>query len=149
LPTSVPGMSVDRQCASGLMACAVAAKQILVDRQDIVVAGGVESISLVQNKHMNLYRAQDNWILDNRPDLYMSMLETAELGAKRYGVTREQQDEYALQSQQRTAQAIAEGRYAEEIVPLPSRMLVTPKEGEPFERDVSIELDEGPRPQTT
>ena len=150
LPTSVPGMSVERQCSSGLMAAAIAAKQILIDQQRIVVAGGVESISLVQNDKMNLYRAQDEWIVANRGDLYMSMLETAELVAERYGVTREQQDAYALQSQQRTAAAVAAGRYADEIVPVPSRMLVMPKDGgQPFHREVTLEVDEGPRPQTT
>lgn len=150
LPTAVPGMSVDRQCSSGLMAAAIAAKQILFDAQKIVVAGGVESISLVQNAHMNLFRAQDEWLVEHRPDIYMSMLETAELVAERYGVTREQQDAYALQSQQRTATATAAGRFKDEIVPMPSRMLVTPKDGgEPFHRDVLLEADEGPRPQTT
>lgn len=150
LPNSVAGMSVDRQCSSGLMATAIAAKQIICDSQNILVAGGVESISLVQNNYRNAYRAQDEWIAAHRPDLYISMLETAELVAERYGVTREQQDEYALQSQQRTAQAMAAGRFADEIVPLPSRMLVTPKDGsEPHYQSVTIEADEGPRPQTT
>lgn len=150
LPTSVAAMTVDRQCSSGLMATAIAAKQIVCDSQSIVVAGGVESISLVQNSHANQYRAQDDWIINNRPDLYMTMLETAELVAERYGVTREQQDAYALQSQQRTAQALAAGRLANEIVPLPSRMLVVPKDGgKPYYRSVTLEADEGPRPQTT
>ena len=150
LPTSVAAMSVDRQCSSGLMATAIAAKQIVCDSQTIVVAGGVESISLVQNSHMNQHRAQDDWIVAHRPDLYMSMLETAELVAERYHVTREEQDAYALQSQQRTAQAAAAGRFAEEIVPLPSRMLIVPKDGgEPYHRSVTLEADEGPRPQTT
>ena len=150
LPASVAGMTVDRQCSSGLMATAIAAKQIVYDSQTIVVAGGVESISLVQNDHANRYRAQDDWIIANRPDLYMTMLETAELVAERYGVTREQQDAYALQCQQRTAQAQAAGRFADEVVPLPSRMLVVPKDGgEPFHRSVTLEADEGPRPRTT
>ncbi len=150
LPTSVAGMSVDRQCSSGLMAVAIAAKQILFDAQTIVVGGGVESISLVQNNHMNLHRAQDPWLVEHRPDLYMSMLETAELVAKRYGMTREAQDAYALQSQQRNAQAVAEGRFDTEIVPLAAKMLITPKDGSPpFHQDVLLDRDEGPRPQTT
>lgn len=150
LPTSIAGMSVDRQCSSGLMATAIAAKQILVDGQTVVVGGGVESISLVQNEHMNFYRAQDEWIVEHRPALYMSMLETAEHVAERYGVTREQQDAYALQSQQRTAEAVAAGRYDAEIVPMPSRMRVVPKDGgEPHYRDMTLQRDEGPRPQTT
>ena len=150
LPTSVSGMSVDRQCSSGLMATAIAAKQIMCDSQQVVVAGGVESISLVQNNHMNLYRAQDDWLVANRPDIYMSMLETAELVAKRYGVTREQQDAFALQSQQRTAAAVAAGAFDAEIVPMTSRMLVVPKDGsDPYHQEVTLAADEGPRPQTT
>ena len=151
LPTSVAGMSVDRQCASGLMAVAIAAKQIVVDGQAVVVGGGVESISLVQNAHMNGHRARDPWIVGHRPDLYMAMLETAELVARRYGVTRDAQDAYALRSQGRHAAATAEGRFAAEIVPLPSRMTLPPREGEdaPGTRDVVLAADEGPRPGTT
>jgi acetyl-CoA C-acetyltransferase len=149
LPASVAGMSVDRQCSSGLMATAIGAKQILSDGQQLVVAGGVESISLVQNAHMNRYRAEDEWLVEHRPDIYMSMLETAELVALRYNVTRDQQDVYALQSQQRTAEAASTGRFDDEIVPMSSTMLVTPKDGEPYSRDVLLTLDEGPRPQTT
>jgi acetyl-CoA C-acetyltransferase len=111
LPTSVGGMSLDRQCASGLMAIATAAKQIIVDGMAIAVGGGLESISLVQNDKMNRHRAQDPALQERVPHIYMSMLETAEIVAKRYGVTREAQDEYALQSQQRTAQAQIEGRF--------------------------------------
>lgn len=150
LPASVAGMSVDRQCSSGLMATAIGAKQILFDAQKTVVTGGVESISLVQNEHMNLFHAQDEWLIEHRPDIYMSMLETAELVAARYDVTRNQQDAYALQSQRRTAEAASAGRFNDEIVPIPSKMLVRPKEGgEPFHRDVLLAADEGPRPQTT
>jgi acetyl-CoA C-acetyltransferase len=150
LPVSVAGMSVDRQCSSGLMATAIGAKQILFDAQKTVVTGGVESISLVQNEHMNLFHAQDEWLIEHRPDIYMSMLETAELVAARYDVTRNQQDAYALQSQRRTAEAASAGRFNDEIVPIPSKMLVRPKEGgEPFHRDVLLAADEGPRPQTT
>lgn len=132
------------------MATAIGAKQILFDAQKIVVAGGVESISLVQNEHMNHFHVEDEWLVEHRPDIYMSMLETAELVAARYDITRNQQDAYALQSQQRTAEAASAGRFKDEIVPIPSKMLVRPKEGgEPFHRDVLLAADEGPRPQTT
>lgn len=150
LPTSVPAMTIDRQCSSGLMSIATAAKQIVEDGMDIVVAGGVESISLVQNDHMNRYRAADPYLVEHMPEIYMTMIETAEIVAQRYGVSREAQDEYALQSQQRTAIAQAEGRYSEEIVPLKSVMIVVDKEtGATSEKEVMIELDEGNRPNTT
>jgi acetyl-CoA C-acetyltransferase len=150
LPTAVSGMSVDRQCASGLMAIAIAAKQIIADGQTVTVGGGLESISLVQNEHMNIHRAFDPWINEHRPDLYMSMLETAEIVADRYGVSREAQDEYALQSQARTAAAQAAGKFDDEIVPLPSKMGVMDKQtGEISFKDVTLEKDEGNRPETT
>jgi acetyl-CoA C-acetyltransferase len=150
LPTTVPGMSIDRQCASGLMAIATAAKEIMVDGLQIAVGGGVESISLVQNEHANQWRAEDAVLAARMPAIYMSMLETAEIVAERYGVSREAQDEFALQSQRRTAQAQAERWHANEIVPLPTRMLVTDKEtGMVSVRDVTLEKDEGNRPQTT
>ncbi len=103
LPVTVPGMSIDRQCASGMMAIATAAKQIINDGMDVTVGGGVESISLVQNDKMNGYRAYDPWFKDHQPDMYMTMIETAETVASRYNVSREYQDQYSLQSQQRTA----------------------------------------------
>ena len=150
LPTTVAGMSVDRQCASGLMAIATAAKQIVVDGMRIVVGGGLESISLVQNDHMNLYRGQDPWLLQHRDDVYMSMLETAEIVAERYKISRERQDEYALQSQQRTARAQAEGRFDAEIVPLPSVMKVMDKgTGEMHDEPITLKHDEGNRADTT
>ncbi len=150
LPTSVAGMSVDRQCASGLMAIATAAKQIVVDGMQIVVGGGVESISLVQNDKMNLYRAADPWLLQHRDDIYMSMLETAEIVAERYQISRERQDEFSLQSQQRTARAQAEGRLEAEIVPLPSVMKVFDKaSGETHDKPVTLTQDEGNRADTT
>src|SRR5204862_3779663 len=124
LPVSVAGMTVDRQCASGLMAIATAAKQIVDAGMEIAVGGGAESISLVKNDHRNQYRAQDLWLLDQRPDLYMTMIETAEIVAERYQVTRDAQDEYALQSQQRTAAGQAAGRFDREIAPLPTIMRV-------------------------
>ena len=118
LPVTVAGMTIDRMCASGLMAVATAAKQIVQDRMPVVVAGGVESISLVQNKHKNAYRAQTPAVIEHMPHMHMQMIETAEIVARRYGVSREAQDEYALQSQQRTAAAQAAGRFAEELAPL-------------------------------
>src|SRR5271167_2335406 len=127
LPTSVAGMSVDRQCASGLMAIAIAAKEIVADGMSIAVGGGLESISLVQNDKMNRYRAMDPWLADHRDDVYMSMLETAEIVAARYKISRERQDEYALQSQLRTAAAQEAGRFEAEIAPLPSVMKVVDK----------------------
>ena len=150
LPATVPGMTIDRQCSSGLMSIATAAKQIVEDGMQIAVAAGVESISLVQNDNMNRYRAADPYLVEHLPQIYMTMLETAEIVAERYGVSREAQDEYALQSQQRTAQAQAEGRYEAEIAPMPSVMLVTDKAtGATSKKEVTIKLDEGNRPSTT
>ena len=150
LPTSVAGQSIDRQCSSGLMAIATAAKQIIVDGQNITVGAGVESISLVQNKHMNSYRNQDPGLLESTPGLYAAMIETAEVVAERYGVSREAQDAYALQSQQRTAEAQEQGRFDNEIVPLPSIQILVDKEtGESSEQEVTLTKDEGNRPSTT
>ncbi len=150
LPDTVPGMTVDRQCSSGLMAVATGAKQIICDGQNVVVGGGVESISLVQNEHANRYHAQDPWLVTHKPEIYMSMLETAELVAGRYGVTRDAQDAFALTSQERTAQAINDGRFDAEIVPFSTQKLVMPKDGStPYLEDVEISQDEGPRPGTT
>lgn len=150
LPTTVSGMSIDRQCASGLMAIATAAKQITHDGMSVTVGGGVESISLVQNQKMNIYRSQDPWIVEHRPDIYMSMLETAEVVARRYGISRDVQDEYALSSQQRTALAQANGRFDAEIVPLTSNMLVKDKvTGEESRVEVTLDRDEGNRGDTT
>lgn len=150
LPTSVSGQTVDRQCASGLMAISMAAKQIISDGMSVTVGGGLESISLVQNEHMNIHRAFDPWINEHRPDLYMSMLETAEIVAERYKVSREVQDEYALQSQQRTAAAQAAGKFDDEIVPLASKMGVMDKAtGQISIVDTRLEKDEGNRADTT
>ena len=150
VPASVAGMSIDRQCSSGLMAIATAAKQIMLDGMQVAVAGGVESISLVQNDKMNRFRAADPWLVKNLPQIYMTMIETAEIVAERYGVSREAQDQYSLQSQQRTAAAQAEGRYDAEIAPLTSIMTITDKEtGTTSEKEVTIKLDEGNRPKTT
>jgi acetyl-CoA C-acetyltransferase len=140
---------MDRQCASGLMAIATAAKEIMVDGIDVAVAGGLESISLVQNEHMNRFRAQDPALVEEIPALYMTMLETAEVVADRYGISRDAQDEYALQSQQRTAQAQADGRFAAEIAPMATVMTVVDKEsGATSESAITLAQDEGNRPQT-
>ena len=150
LPTSVSGATIDRQCSSGLMGISMAAKYITQDGATVAIGGGLESISLVQNDKMNRFHAADPWLFQNMPSIYMSMLETAEIVAERYGVSREAQDEYAFQSQQRTAAAQATGYYDAEIAPLASIMQVQNKEtGEITERNVELKLDEGNRPQTT
>jgi acetyl-CoA C-acetyltransferase len=149
LPASVAGMSVDRQCASGLMAISAAAKQIVADGMTVTVGGGLESISLVQNEHRNVYRARDPALLERAPAIYISMLETAEIVSERYGISREAQDEFSLQSQQRTAQAQTDGRFDAEIVSLTTTMLVTDKaSGTVSEREITLSRDEGNRPQT-
>ena len=150
LPTSVAGMSVDRQCASGLMAIAVAAKEIVEDGMSVTVGGGLESISLVQNDKMNRFRAQDPWLVGRRNDIYMTMIETAETVAERYQITRERQDEYAVQSQSRTAAAQAAGRFDKEIVPIPTVMKVMDKAtGAVSDKAVNLTRDEGVRADTT
>ncbi|MDB5590024.1 acetyl-CoA C-acyltransferase [Enterovirga sp.] len=149
LPDTVAGMSMDRQCASGLMAIATAAKQILHDGMQVAVGGGLESISLVQNEHQNRWRGQDPWLVDRKPQIYMTMLETAETVAERYGVSREAQDAYALQSQQRTAAAQDGGRYRAEIAPITTTMAVADKAtGAISKREITVDKDEGNRPQT-
>ena len=150
LPNSVSGMSIDRQCSSGMMAIATAAKQIVCDNIPVVVGGGLESISLVQNEHRNGYRAQDPNVIAKSEHAYMSMLETAETVANRYNITREQQDEFALQSQQRTAAAQQAGKFDDEIVPLPTKMIFVDKETkQQSTHEVTLEKDEGNRPTTT
>ncbi|MBB5517438.1 acetyl-CoA C-acyltransferase [Amphiplicatus metriothermophilus] len=147
-PTSVPGMSLDRQCASGMMAIATAAKQVICDGMAVAVGGGVESISM--NQTGDMFVRPDPWLVENLPATYMTMIETAEVVAERYGISREAQDEYALQSQQRTHAAQAAGRFDDEIVPLPSVMKVVNKEtGETSEVETRLEKDEGNRPDTT
>ena len=143
-------MSIDRQCSSGMMAVATAAKQIVVDGQQVVVGGGVESISLVQNEHLNLYRGMDPALLEVSPDAYMPMIDTAEVVARRYGISREACDEYALQSQQRTAAAQEAGLFDDEIIEVTVTKKVVDKEtGEESSREVTLRLDEGNRPGTT
>jgi acetyl-CoA C-acetyltransferase len=148
LPTSVSGMSIDRQCASGLMAIATGAKQIITDRMDIVVAGGVESISLVQTNEMRV--GKDPELVAMHDDIFMPMVQTAEVVAARYGIAREVQDEFALRSQQRTADAQAAGRFDAEIIPVSATMSVTDKEANTTSlREITITKDEGNRPGTT
>ncbi len=148
LPTSVSAMSLDRQCSSGLMAIATAAKQIIVDRMDVCVAGGVESISLVQTPQMRV--ARDDELLAMHPDIYMPMLQTAEVVAERYGIGRDRTDAYGLQSQQRTAAAQAAGKFDDEIVPMTATMAVTNKETkEVTYKEVTLAKDEGNRADTT
>ena len=150
LPTSVPGMSLDRQCSSGLMSIGVIANRVRLGEIDIGVGGGLESVSLVQTPAMNVDRLVDPWIEAHRPDVYMTMLETAEIVADRYNVSREAQDEYAVESHRRTAAAQAAGRFDAEIVPLPSVKKVKNKEtGEITERAVTLDADEGVRPGTS
>ncbi|HEY6125280.1 MAG TPA: acetyl-CoA C-acyltransferase [Steroidobacteraceae bacterium] len=147
-PVEVPGMTLDRQCASGLMAIATAAKQVIVDRMDIVIAGGVESISLVQTPALRI--EQDPELLALQPDAPMPMIGTAEIVASRYGISRERCDAYALASQQRTAAAQAAGRFGGEIVSVSATMKVVDKNtGAESLRDITLDRDEGMRPDTT
>ena len=150
LPVTTAGMTVDRQCSSGMMAIALAAKTVVCDNVDIMVGGGLESVSLVQNEHMNLHRGSDPRLVAMHEHIYMPMIDTAEVVAQRYGISREVQDEYALQSQQRTAAGQEAGRFDAEIVPLPSTKGVMNKEtGDISFEDVVLEQDEGNRPTTT
>ena len=150
LPTSVAGMTIDRQCSSGLMAVATAAKQIVLDGAPIVVAGGMESISLVQNEHMNMYRAADPAVLESEPHMYMPMIDTAEVVAARYGIDRDVCDEYALQSQQRVAAAQESGLFDLEIIEVTATKAVVNREtGETTHEQATMRLDEGNRPGTT
>ena len=150
LPVTTAAMTVDRQCSSGMMAIAVAAKTIVSDGVDIMVGGGLESVSLVQNEHMNSFRVIDPRVLELHEHTYMPMLDTAEVVANRYAVSREAQDEYALQSQQRTAAGQEAGKFDDEIVPLASNMGVMDKETKEISfKDVTLDKDEGNRPSTT
>lgn len=150
LPVTTAGMTVDRQCSSGMMAIALAAKTVVADNVDIIVAGGLESISLVQNEHINTFRAKDPRLLELHEHVYMPMIDTAEVVAKRYDISRDAQDEYALQSQQRTAAGQETGRFDAEIVPLLSNKGAMNKETKEISfEDVILEKDEGNRPSTT
>ncbi|MFT5787697.1 MAG: acetyl-CoA C-acetyltransferase [Ascidiaceihabitans sp.] len=148
LPVTVAGMSLDRQCASGMMAIATAAKQVVMDGMDIVIGGGVESISMVQTPEMRV--AADKWLKQNKPEMYMTMLETAENVAERYNISREAQDEYAARSQERTHQGQQSGKFDDEIVAMSTTMMMQNKETKEItSHDVTVEKDEGNRPGTS
>jgi acetyl-CoA C-acetyltransferase len=148
-PPSVPGMTIDRKCSSGLMAIATAAKQVVFDGMNVVVAGGVEHISLVQTERMHTYRLQDPWIVANLPSLYMAMIETAEIVSERYKISRERQDEYAVQSQARTAAAQRSGLFDHEIVPMQvTKLVASAEDGNVTPTEIRIDRDEGNRPET-
>jgi len=150
LPTSVSGMTIDRQCSSGMMAIATAAKQVIVDGMRVVVAGGVESISLAQNEHTNTFRLVDPALIALHPAAYLPMLGTAEVVAERFGISREAQDAYGYQSQMRTAAAQEAGALDDEIVPVTATKQVTDREtGETSLEEVTLTKDEGNRPSTT
>jgi acetyl-CoA C-acetyltransferase len=149
LPATTSGVTVNRFCSSGMQAIAMAAQRVIVDRVPMVVAGGVESISCVQNER-NAHMAQDPWLVENKPAIYHSMLQTAETVAKRYGIPRERQDEYGVQSQQRAATAQAAGKFNDEIVAFTTMMGVADKNsGRLFTEEVTLGADEGIRPDTT
>ena len=149
LPVTVSGMTIDRQCSSGLMAVATAAKQVMHDGMDCVVGGGLDSISLVQNEHMNGHRLVDNELVGMHKDIYMPMLQTAEVVAARYGISRDAMDEYGFESQERTAAAYAAGRYDAELVPVTCERIVYDKAtGEQSTGEVTVTADEGVRPST-
>jgi acetyl-CoA C-acetyltransferase len=149
LPPTTAGTTVNRFCSSGLQTIAMAAQRVIVDRVPVVVAGGIESISCVQNER-NGHMARDPWLVEHKPAIYDSMLQTAETVAKRYGIPREKQDEYGVRSQQRAAAAQAAGRFKEEIVPLATVMAVGDKDtGRLLTRETTLAADEGIRPDTT
>ena len=150
LPVTTAGTTINRFCSSGMQAIASAAHRVIVDRVPIMVAGGLESISLVQNEHMNLHRLREEWLEEHRPSIYMTMIETAEVVSKRYYITRETQDDYALVSQQRTAAGQKAGRFDAEIVPMPTKKIVVDKaSGETRIEEVTLKQDEGNRPETS
>jgi acetyl-CoA C-acetyltransferase len=150
LPVTTGGVTVNRFCSSGMQAIAMAAHRVIVDRVPVMVAGGVESVSLVQNEHFNNHRIHEPWIDEHKPELYLPMIDTAEVVARRYKVSREAQDEYALASQQRTAAAQKAGRFDREIVPMTVTKLTQDKvTGEKGEEKVTLTQDEGNRPDTT
>jgi len=149
-PVSIAGTTIDRQCASGLQAIAVAARSIMHDGVPIAAAGGAESISLVQNDHANIFRNRDETILATKPELYLPMIDTAEVVAQRYKISRERQDEYGLESQRRTASAQQGGRFNDELVAVETQMVVTDKAtGATHRQKIVLAKDEGNRPDTT
>lgn len=150
LPTTVSGMTIDRQCSSGMMAIATAAKQIVQDGMDVAIGAGIDSISVVQNENMNRFQAVDKSLVAMHKDTYMPMLQTAEVVAARYGITRETMDEYGLQSQQRTAAGQQAGKFDDEIVPITTHMAQVNKETKEMTfHEVTLSKDEGNRPETT
>jgi acetyl-CoA C-acetyltransferase len=150
LPVSIAGQSVDRQCSSGLMSISMGAKQIIADGMQTVVAGGVESISLVQNAHMNSFHQADPIVLKRAPAIYMSMIDTAEVVSKRYKISREAQDEYSFKSQQRTFAAQEAGRFNDEIISTTTtKRFDDKKTGETTRQEVTLDRDECNRPATT
>lgn len=149
LPTSVPGQTVNRFCASGSQAVATAANQVIHDGLDMVVAGGVETISMIDDGSRNMNHLVNPRVRSDWPAIYWVMGRTAEVVADRYGVSREEQDAYALRSQQRTARAQREGIFADEILPVSTVRRVSPREGDPYDEEVVLESDECNRPETT
>lgn len=150
LPVTVAGTTIDRQCSSGLQAIALAARAVQLDGVEVAIAGGVEQVSLVQNDHRNGFHAHDAALMAMKPAIYLPMIDTAEVVAKRYGISRAAQDDYGLESQRRTAAARQGGRFAAEIVPIATRMDVLDKAtGAVSSREIVLEQDEGPRPDTT
>lgn len=150
LPITVAGVTVNRFCSSGLQTIAMAAQRIRSDDAGIIVAGGLESISLVQNEHANKYRSKDEWIVEKKPAIYWSMIETADNVAKRYKISREVQDEYSLESQRRTASAQQAGKFNDEIVPLKAEKFLLDKEGKITGKEMfELKQDEGNRPDTS
>lgn len=150
LPVTVPGVTVNRFCSTGLQTVALAAQQIVSGQNRAVVAGGLESISLVQNDHMNTFMAEDPWLTEHKPEIFMTMLQTAEVVAERYGISRAAQDAYALESQRRTAAAQEAGRFDDEIVPITVSQRVVDRESRTEAlHEVTLSIDECNRPGTT
>ena len=150
MPVTAAGTTIDRQCSSGMQSMALLANAIRNDGVPVGIAGGIESISLVQNDHRNTFRLVDKSLTGPAADVYLPMIDTAENVAKRYGITREQQDEYGLESQRRVAAAREAGRFSDEIAPMKTRMAVVDKETKEIShREVEIAHDEGPRAETT
>ncbi len=150
LPVTTPGATINRFCSSGMQAITMAAQRIISEEIETCVAGGLESISLVQNEHQNSFMAQEGWINKHKPELYYSMIQTAEVVSERYNISREAQDEYSLQSQNRMARAQNEGFLDKEIFPLETEKLVKNKEtGEISKEKVILKKDEGNRPDTS
>jgi len=150
LPVTAGGVTVNRFCSSGLQAIAMASHRVIVDQVPVMVAGGVESISCVQNDRANKHMLRDAWLVEHKPTIYWNMVQTAEAVAQRYGISRQQQDEYGARSQQRAAAALAAGRFADEIVPITVRAAVADKAtGQLLTREVTLATDEGIRADTT